>query len=296
MKNKLLYLLLLSVIVFTSCGEYNKILKSSDNELKYSYAKKYFDDKKYSKAIVILESILPSLKGTANAEEALFLLAQSHFYDKDYYSANQYYKAYTNTYPKGEYAELARFNGAYGLYLDSPDPRLDQTNTIKSMQEFQTFMEFYPKSDKISLVQDYLFQMQEKLAYKEFLACKLYYNLGNYMGNNYESCIITAREALKSYPYSKYAEEFQLLILKSKFDLAEKSIHEKQAERFREVVDEHFNYLNMFPEGKHLKEAEKYYRDVLKKLGESVDDATALEVQAEDAALQEDESALQQKN
>ena len=34
------------MLLFASCGEYNKILKSTDYELKYSYAKKYFDEKK----------------------------------------------------------------------------------------------------------------------------------------------------------------------------------------------------------------------------------------------------------
>ncbi len=53
-----------------------------------------------------------------------------------------------------------------------------------------------------------MFELQEKLAYKELLAVRLYFNLGTYMGNNYLSCVITAQNALKNYPYSKYREEF----------------------------------------------------------------------------------------
>jgi len=270
MKIRILLIFFLTLLI-TSCGEYNKILKSTDYELKYTYAKKYFDEKKYGRSITLLEELVPIFKGTSHAEESAFLLAQSYFYDKDYTTATQFYAAYYNTYPKGEYAELARFNGAYGLYLDSADPRLDQSSTYKSMQQFQNFMEMYPQSDKTPLVQDYLFEMQEKLALKELLACRLYFNLGNYMGNNYESCVVTAREALKTYPFSKYTEEFQIMVLRSRYELAVKSVDERKPERFRHVIDENFNYLNMFPEGKYKREADRYNRRALRELGQDVD-------------------------
>lgn len=289
MKIRILYIFLLALVI-TSCGEYNKILKSTDNELKYTYAKKYFDDKKYNKAITLLEDLVTVFKGTSHAEESLFLLAQSYFYDKDYTTATHYYNAYFTTYPKGEYAELARYNSAYGLYLDSPDARLDQTNTYKSMQQFQTFMEMYPQSDKTQLAQDFLFEMQEKLAYKEYLACRLYFNLGNYMGNNYESCVVTAREALKSYPYSKYVEEYQILILRSRYELASNSINEKKPERYRDVIDEHFNYLNMFPQGKYSKEADRYYKRALRAVGQEIDELTGEKVQLEEEIIKKDKA------
>ncbi|MBF0577851.1 outer membrane protein assembly factor BamD [Dysgonomonas sp. GY617] len=281
MKIRILLVFVLTLLVATSCGEYNKILKSTDYELKYTYAKKYFDEKKYGRASTLLEELVPIFKGTSHAEESLFLLAQSFFYDKDYTTATQYFKAYYTTYPKGEFTELARFNAAYGLYLDIPDVRLDQTNTYKSMQEFQTFLEIYPQSDKIQLVQDYLFEMQEKLALKELMACRLYFNLGNYMGNNYESCVVTAREALKTYPYSQYREEFQILILRSRHEVASKSIVERTAERYRDVIDEHYNYLNMFPEGKYKREADRYYRRAVRALDLKIEGMTDEELENE---------------
>ena len=63
-----------------------------------------------------------------------------------------------------------------------------------------------------------MFELQEKLAYKELLAVRLYFNLGTYMGNNYLSCVITAQNALKNYPYSKYREEFMFYTIRAKYD------------------------------------------------------------------------------
>jgi outer membrane protein assembly factor BamD len=80
------------------------------------------------------------------------------------------------------------------------------------------------------------------------------------MGNNYESAIIVSENALKSYPYTKYREDFEMLILKSKYQEARQSIDERQEERYRDVVDEYFSYVNNFPDSKNKKEAENIYK------------------------------------
>lgn len=265
MKIKPLYFLLV-LVLFSSCNEYNKILKSSDRELKYTYAKKYFDEGKYSRSISLLEELVPYLKGTARAEESLYLLGQSYYNSKDYLSATQMFTTYYNTYPNGEYAEPALFYSAYGMYLDSPDPRLDQTKTYTAIAEFQKYMERYPQTERSQQAKNYLFELQEKLAYKELLASRLYLNLGNYMGNNYESAVIVAREAMKSYPYSKYMEEYQMTILRARYEYAQRSTLQTQPERYRMVVDEYFNYKNTFPSGKYLAEADKYYKEAQSKI------------------------------
>ena len=96
----------------------------------------------------MLDEILSAYTGSSKEQEILYLLAQAYFYDKDYTTATQYYTRYYNKFPKGEFTELARFNSAYGLYLDSPDARLDQTSTFKGIQEFQNFLEYFPQSEK----------------------------------------------------------------------------------------------------------------------------------------------------
>ena len=261
-RNKTTKLVLLFAIAlfFSSCGEYNKILKSTDRDLKYTYAKKYFEEKKYNRSIALLEDLVPYMKGTANAEESLYLLGQSYYNSKDYLSSTQMFTTYYNTYPKGEYAEPALYYSAYGMYLDSPQPELDQTKTYKAISEFQRYIEIYPQTERAEQAKQYLFELQEKLAYKELQASKLYLRMGNYMGNNYEASVITSREALKDYPYSKYAEEFQMLILRARFELAENSIRQAKAQRYRTVIDEYFNYINSYPSGKFTQEAEKYYK------------------------------------
>ena len=255
---KVVFLLMMTVLL-SSCGEYNKILKSTDYELKYSYAKKYFNAKQSSKSATLLDDLVTICKGTAYAEESLYLLAQSYYGQKDYQTASQYFETYYTTYPKGEFTELSRFYSGYGLYLDSPDPRLDQSQTYKAIEQLQLYLENYPQSERAEEAQNIMFELQEKLAYKELMATRLYFNLGTYMGNNFQSCVITAQNALKNYPYSKYREEFMFLIIRAKYELALVSVEEKLQGRYRDVVDEYYNYMNEYPEGNYVKQVTKFY-------------------------------------
>ncbi|MCC8146238.1 MAG: outer membrane protein assembly factor BamD [Bacteroidales bacterium] len=261
----------LLLVILASCGEYNKILKSTDVMVKYEAAKRYFHEGKFDRAASLFEEAVPMLRGSSYGEESLYMLAQSYYSMKDYYTASEYFKSYYNAYPRGEFAELARFYAAYGLYLESPDPRFDQADTYKAMQHFQEFIEYYPQSERKEQAQQALFELQEKLALKELLAVRLYYNLGDYIlysfpGGNYLSCVITAQNAMRAYPYTQYREEFMYYVFLSKYEMAVKSVDEKKDFRYRDVVDEYYTYRNEFPQGKYLKEIERLHNNVQSEL------------------------------
>lgn len=256
---KYLFLVIL-LVSLGSCSEYSKVLKSRDVDYKFEYAKKAYDQRKYLQAATVLNEVITPLRGGPKGEEALFLLGMSYYENKDYLNSGVYFKTYYNRYPKGKYAELARFYSGYGYYLSSPDPQLDQTNTRKAIEELQGFLDFFPRSDKVTIAQNAIFEMQDKLTLKELQNAQLYYNLGNFLGNNYQSAIITAQNALRTYPYSKYREEFEMLILKSKFQEANQSVTEKKEDRFRDVIDEYYSFINNYPNSKNAKEADNIYK------------------------------------
>ena len=258
MKRHVIILLLACVLV--SCGEYNKVLKSQDYNYKYEYAKRAFEEKRYTQAYTILQDVVHVFRGTDKAEESLYLLGLSYYENKDYMTASSYFRNYYQHYPKGEYAEMARFYSGYGYYLDSPESQLDQTPTVKAIEELQAFLDFFPKSDKVSIAQSAIFELQDKLVLKELENAQLYYNLGNYMGNNYESAVITAKNAIKEYPYSKYKEQLEMLVLKARYKEASESIDEKKGERFRTVIDEYYSFINDYPNSKDRREADNIFK------------------------------------
>lgn len=266
MRNLIIFSLLLAML--TSCGEYYRVQKSDDYNYKFDYAKRAFENGKYVQAATILTDIVTVFKGTPKAEESLYLLALSHYENKDYVSSGAYFNTYYTRYPKGKYAEMARYYCGYGYYLDSPEAQLDQTGTLKAIEELQAFLDNYPKSDKVTIAQNAIFELQDKLTLKELQNAQLYYNLGNYMGNNYESAVIVAKNAIKDYPYSKYKEELEFLILKSRYQEASQSVEEKKADRFRIVLDEYYSYINNYPDSPNRKEADNIYQIASKYINE----------------------------
>ncbi len=250
----------LSVLLFCSCGEYQKVQKSTDIDYKLDYAKRAFEQKKYVQSYTILKDIVTLFKGTEKAEESLYLLALSHYENKEYLDASLYFQTYYSRYPKGKYTELARFYSGYGYYLDSPEPQLDQSGTIKAIEELQAFLDYFPRSDKVSIAQNAIFELQDKLTLKELQNAQLYYNLGTYLGNNYESAVIVAKNAIKDYPYSKYKEELEMLILKARYQEANLSVEEKKADRFREVIDEYYSFINNYPDSPNREEADNIFK------------------------------------
>ena len=252
--------------MMTGCaGEFNRVIKSSDYDYRYEYAKQCFAEGKFGRAEILLQDLITLKKGTDEAEEALYMWAMSQYMNHDFESAAATFRKYFSSYPKGFYAEQAMFYVGQSLYESAPEPRLDQTPTIGAINAYQQFLDFYPNSQLRERAQDRLLELQDKLVMKELLSAQLYYNLGGYFGNinsnsesNYSSSIIVAQNALKTYPYSNHREEFSLLIMKSKFELAENSSADRKLERYQDAEDECYGFLNEYPESKDKALAEKY--------------------------------------
>ncbi len=259
---KTLYIgfVLFTTLSFSSCSDYFRVQKSNNPSLKYDYAKKYYNLEKWDKASSLLVDIIPSYSGTSEGPQALYMFANSELQRKNYETAAEAFRQYYRNYPKGQQVEAARYKAGLALYSFSPEARLDQAITYTALQELQSFLDYHKNSKYNKEVKRMLFDLQDKLAYKEYLSAKLYFDLGTYLGNNYKSAIITAKNTLKSFPYSKNREDLLFLILKASYKEAIISSENVQAKRLRGVIDNYYTYTSEFSNGKFSKEAEKIYK------------------------------------
>lgn len=265
MKKNILITFILSLLLTSCAQEYNQVYKSTDHTYKYEYAKECFAKGKYSFAVPLLQDLVTIQKGTDNAQECLYMLAMAEYGIRDYQAASEAFKKYYQTYPNGEYAEMASFYIGQSLYEGTPEPRLDQTPTVAAIAAFQDYLDLYPNGKMKGTAQQRLFALQDKLIRKEYLNAKLYYNLGSYFGNcgndggnNYEACIITAQNALNDFPYSSLREDFAILVMKGKYELAQMSVEEKKVQRYQDAEDECYGFINEYPDSKERSTAEKY--------------------------------------
>jgi outer membrane protein assembly factor BamD len=143
----------------------------------------------------------------------------------------------------------------YCSYLQSPKPRLDQSVTKEAIDALQLYINLYPYNERVDEANRLIDELNEKLVYKSYLNARLYYDF-----DNFKAAVVALTNSLEKYPDSKYREELMFMLLDSKYNLAIASVFEKRQERLSSALDEYFTFVDEFPESKHRKEADRFYK------------------------------------
>jgi outer membrane protein assembly factor BamD len=259
--NRYKIFLLLAVLVLASCGQQQKLLKSTDNEAKYAAAIDYYEKNDYYRALQLFQQLINFYQGTEKAEKMQFYFAYCYYHQKDYVLASYYFKRFVTNYPRSAFAEEAMFMNAYCYFLDSPVSSLDQTNTYTAIKELQLFINFYPNSERIEEANKLIDQLRAKLQKKDMDIANLYLKM-----RLFESAIYSYKNILKDYPDTEYKEDILYAILKSYYNFAAYSITTKQAERYQSALDAYNELVFQYPDTKYLKSAKNMNQDVLEQV------------------------------
>jgi len=244
-----------------SCGKHQKLMKSTDNEVKYAAAIDYYEHNDYYRALQLFQQLINFYQGTEKAEKMQFYYAYCYYHQKDNVLASYYFKRFVNNYPRSELAEEAMFMNAYCYFLDSPSSSLDQTNTYSAIKELQLFINLYPESDRVEEANGLIDQLRAKLQRKDLDIASLYLKM-----RQYEAAIYSYKNVLKDYPDTDFKEEILFSILKSNFNYAENSIYTKQPERYQSALDAYNELIFQFPETKYLKDAKNMNRTIMNQI------------------------------
>lgn len=263
---KIKHVLLLSftIIALTIAGcksQFEKIRSSNDVAKKYQEAMKLYNKKNYTKAIILFEDLSQKYRGRAEAEDLNYYYALTLYKLRDYTTARYQFKSFADTYPTSKYAEECRYLGAYCYYLESPKFSLDQENTYKAIDALQLFINFYPKSERVADASKYIADLRSKLETKAFENAKLYFDLGGWDISNYKSAVIALKNAQIDFPDIKYAEEMDLLIVKSQYNYAKNSIELRQEDRYNEAITYADEFVEAHPQSKLVDQAKALKKD-----------------------------------
>ncbi len=250
---KLFIAIVLSLLVFTSCNKYTKVLKSKDYEYKLKMADLYFEQKKYKNAQQLYEELFPIYKGNVKFEELYYKDAYCFYYMKLYSDAENLFKGFLEVFPNSKKAEEVDYMLCLSYYKQSPKLELEQVNTSKAIGMLQSFINRNPESSRIAEATEIIDKCRAKLELKEYRAADLYYNLGQH-----RAAALSYTNLLNSYPESTRGDEYKLRIVKSYYKFAKLSIVEKQIERYEKVIAEYQDFVDRYPESKLLKDAESY--------------------------------------
>ena len=261
LKNRLLILVFLCAIFCTSCNQFNRIIKSTDSDMKYEMAKDFYDRHDYNRALQLFDLLQASFRNSPKGEDITFLTAQCYYLQDDYDIAAYYYNKFIQTYPFSVDAEKAAFMNAYCSYLLSPAASLDQTSTHTAIKQLKSFTERYPESDSLDRAKQLLENLNDKLEEKDYNMCQLFYKM-----ESYNAAITSFENLLKNYPNTKHREEILYDMAKTYYDYAENSVAEKQRERYEACI-ERFNTLSyLYPESKYIQQLEGISEKARKKL------------------------------
>ena len=257
-----LYIVLIILVLVSSCGEYEKLLKSTDFELKKEKAKEYYACRVSMLSLLnFLGQILPRYRATEEAEELNWMNAQSYYGMKDYFMAGSYFKTFIDQFPFGKHAEEANFLAAMCDYKISPRPELDQENTRNAIEGFNIFINKFPYSPKVEECKKMITELEDKLVEKSYLSAKLYYDM-----KQYKAAVVALNNSLKEYANSKYREEMMFLKLNSLFLYAENSMPDKQKTRYQDTLDDYYSFMEEFPKSQYSKDVADIYQKTNKYL------------------------------
>lgn len=254
-------LIVLLSVVFSACSSYSKIQKSQDFKYKYDKALEYYDRNDYYKAMTLFDQVIPFYRGKPEAEVIGYKYAYAYYHQKEYIMASYYFNRFSKTYPRNENAQECAYMAAYCKYLESPDYKLDQTNTYEAINELQLFINAYPYSEKVEQCNDLIDELRKKLQKKELEIAKLYLKM-----DKYKAAVHSFENLLKDYPDTPFREDAMFYTIKAYYYYASKSVKKKRKERYMEAVDTYNEFVKLYPDSKHNRDVEYMVNRVNKDL------------------------------
>ncbi len=255
MKNWIFLLLMAAAVLGTNgCSKEYKAMshavrKGSIVE-KDSAAFYFYNRGDYEKASLLFDELVRVYRGQERAKDILYYYAYSRYNAKDYITATYHFEQFARLYLTDPRAEECQYMDAYCFYLQSAPSYLDQSSTNKAIQQFQFFANSYPYSRRTQDAANYITELRERLAKKEFDTAKLYYDLGNY-----RSAVSAYHTFIQEYPDSRYREESQFMLFQSAFMLADVSVAYKKKNRYLDALDYYQLFVEKFPTSALMKQA-----------------------------------------
>ncbi len=252
-KKSIFLTLITGIVLFgVSCKNYNKILKSGNNELKYEVGVDLYEQGDFNRALQIFDILRAVNRGNEKGEKLTYYTANCYFQMKDYQIASYYYNQYVQSYPRSEFAQESAFMSAYCNYLESPRPSLDQTSTYTALKELQNFIDMYPNSEKVSEATRLMDELRHKLEVKQYHVACLYDKMGDY-----QAAITSYENLIDDYPDTDFKESVLYSIAKAYYAYAEKSVYLKKEERYEKTIEACNNLAYLYPESEYIDEVNK---------------------------------------
>jgi outer membrane protein assembly factor BamD len=250
---KKIFLFLFIPVIFWGCsGSIETSNLSGEERLKYSL--ELYNDEDYEEAVSEFQAILLQYPGSEVVDDAQFYLAQSRYKRGEFILAAYEFSRLVQNMPASEFVAESQYMLAECYYALSPNFALDQTYTVKAIQEYQAFIDFFPADKRVPECESKINEMNEKLARKAYNAAYIYEKM-----EYYTAAILYYGNVVELYhdtPYASMAmyDKIRLLIQRGKNSEAIKEIN---------------RFIERYPGNTRIPDVEKMRNDIQGKISAS---------------------------
>lgn len=254
-----------SVVLFASCGVYNKAYKVNDAAYKNEVADQLFLQGKFRKANNLYHQIYELERWNMKYQSAYFNYARSLDTLGKYELLVPFLKSYNMNYISSPFREETMFRLAKGEYNLTDVYSKDQERTYKAIEQFDAYLKEFPngkyKTEAIQLRTELL----KKLEVKAFEAAKLYNKIGEYT-RDYNAAIVALNNFILDYPGSSYKEDALYYKFDSAYKLAINSVYHKMEDRIKMALEFHQQLIDFNADTKYKKQAAQMVQRLEKEL------------------------------
>ncbi|WP_027378788.1 outer membrane protein assembly factor BamD [Chryseobacterium daeguense] len=223
---------LFAVAVVASCvSQQEKAMKSADKNFILKAANDNFAKKKWKNALALYDRLPNLVAGTDDAPNVVFNSAYANYYDKNYKLAGHQFKNFSVSFPQDSRKEEAAYMSALCYYEGSMDYNLDQSSTELAINELQDFLNNYPTSERSKNINTLIEELSYKLEFKSYENARQYFNMGDYKAAN-----VALENVLEDFPSTKLRPKIYDYIMKSRYELAVKSVYDLKDERIESAL------------------------------------------------------------
>ncbi|MEW6510701.1 MAG: outer membrane protein assembly factor BamD [Bacteroidota bacterium] len=213
------------------CGSGEQVTNLSVED-RFARAKAMFEKEDYLDAINEFTVITLQNQGSQFAADAQYYLGECRYQRGEYLLAAFEFGIMKRSYPTSPRAAEAQYKLAMSYYHLSPKSSLDQQYTRRAIDEFQTFIEYYPSNPLAADADAKIKELNTKLAKKLYDAARQYVTL-----ERYKAALRYFDDVIEQYHDTDYAPLAYL-------DKAELLLERK---RYAEAGTELSRFLQRFP-------------------------------------------------
>lgn len=171
-----------------------------DDNFYFERGLKYLEKKQYENAIKDFQTVVDT--GTsAIVDHSQFMLGETHYRNEDYLTAAFEYTRVYMDFPSSNFAADAWYKKSMCYFMESPRANLDQENTLLAIDEFNRFIDNFPRNDLAEDAREKIAELEEKLSYKEYRNGEQYRKM-----KEYEAALVYFKSVIEGFPKTTWVD------------------------------------------------------------------------------------------